>query len=93
MTLLTTERRWNLVVGAASVAAAVAARKLATASWSRFGNTEAPVNPADREATWPDALMWAVFAGSLAGVARVMGRRGAAAVWERATGSAPPGLR
>jgi hypothetical protein len=93
MAILTTERRWNLLVGAASVAAAVSARKLATASWTRFGSTDAPVNPADRDASWRDALMWALFAGSLAGVARVLGRRGAAAMWERATGSSPPGLR
>ena len=87
------ERSWNILAGAAAIAGAVAARKVAEGAWRRYGSTEPPVNPADRTVSWGSALGWAVFAGVLAGVARTVGRRGAAAVWEKATGGTPPGIR
>jgi hypothetical protein len=70
--------------------AAMAARKIVSALWR--GRTEPPLNPADRRVSWPEALTWALSAGVGAGVARLIAHRGAAAGWERAAGSAPPGV-
>ncbi len=71
---------------------AVAARKAATAAWSRLSDRNPPVNPADRTISWGSALGWALVAGLAAGVARVVARRGAAAGWQSVTGEAPPGV-
>lgn len=84
---------WNVLTTSVAVGAAWAARQAATALWSRLSDAEAPVNPADRSVSWPEAAGWAVLAGSAAGLARVLGRRGAAAAWETATGATPPGIQ
>lgn len=81
---------WGVVAWTAAAAAAWAARKAATALWSKLAETEAPANPADRSVTWYQAGGWAALAGGAAGIARVLGRRGAAAAWEGVTGDTPP---
>lgn len=83
---------WSVVVTGVAMAAAWIAREAASKVWSRFADTEAPVNPADRSASWGAATGWAVLAGIAAGVARVVGRRGAVSAWQQVTGETPPGL-
>lgn len=83
---------WKAFAGLSAVAAAWAARQAATMIWSRASDTEGPINPADNSITWSEALGWAGLAGLLAGVARVVGRRGAVAAWEGVTGETPPGV-
>ncbi len=83
---------WKMLTAFAAMAAASLARKGSTKVWTRLSDNDAPVNPADRSISWAAALGWAVLAGLAAGIARVVGRRGAAAGWQAATGEAPPGL-
>lgn len=83
---------WNAVAALAAFASAWAARKTATMLWTRVSDAEAPINPADRSVGWSEAIGWAVVAGIAAGMARVVGRRGAVAAWEAATGETPPGV-
>lgn len=83
---------WKAVSGLLGFVAAWAARKASTSLWTNLTKTEAPVNPADRSITWPSAVGWATVAGMTAGLARVLGRRGAAAVWESVADEAPPGM-
>ncbi len=83
---------WSVIVTGAAMVAAWVAREAAAKLWSRFADTEAPVNPADRSSSWGAATGWAVVAGVAAGVARVLGRRGAASAWEQVTGETAPGL-
>jgi hypothetical protein len=73
---------------AAGVLAAMLARKLVSALWR--GDTEPPLNPADRRITWREGLTWTIAAGVGAAVARLVALRGAAAGWEMATGEPPP---
>lgn len=84
---------WKAMTGLSAVAGAMAARKAATAVWSRFSDTEPPVNPADQSVSWKEAAAWAVIAGTAAGVARVVARRVSAQVWQKATGETPPGIQ
>jgi hypothetical protein len=84
---------WRGLAAASGLAAAAASRRVISVAWSRLGGPEAPVNPADRRITWPQALAWALAAALGAGVARVVGLRAAAAGWQRVTGDAPPGLQ
>lgn len=90
-----TEFGWKAASTLAGVAGAVAARRLTSALWSMFSSSDAepPLNPADRRISWAESLQWAVAAGVGAGVARLVSMRVAAAGWESATGSPPPGIR
>ena len=85
------EDAWKALAWVLAVTMGWAARRAAVALWSLVSDTEAPVNPADRNASWPQALGWAALAGLSAGLARVLGRRGAAVAWTGATGEKPPG--
>jgi hypothetical protein len=51
-----------------------------------------PENPASRGVRWRDALIWSISLGVGAAVSRLVAQRGAAAAWQAATGSRPPGL-
>jgi hypothetical protein len=75
----------------AGLMAALVARKVVSALWR--GDTEPPLNPADRRISWREALIWALATGVGAGVARVIALRGTAAGWESATGAPPPGVQ
>lgn len=79
---------FRLLQTGATVAAAAAARNLAESMWR--GDAEPPVDPGDRNATWREAALWAAMSGVLAGVARVLARRGTAAGWEKAVGEPAP---
>ena len=83
---------WKTLSAVLGLVAAWAARNITTAAWTRVSDNDAPVNPADRDVSWMNAVGWAVLAGSAAGLARVVGRRSAAAAWVSATGDTPPGL-
>lgn len=90
----TEEARWAALSKLSAIGGAVATRKLLQLLWpSGDDETGPPFNPADRRVGWSSALQWGVAAGVGAGIARVVSQRAAAAGWEKATGSAPPGLR
>lgn len=82
---------WKLVSLASGALAAIGARKLLAAVWP--GPSTPPLNPADRRVAWSEALAWGVASGVGAGISRVVSKRGAAAAWQRTTGTTPPGLR
>jgi hypothetical protein len=86
---------WKAVSTLAGVAGAVATRKVTAAVWSAFSSSSAepPLNPADRRISWSEGVQWAVAAGIGAGLGRLVSQRLAAAGWESATGSPPPGLK
>jgi hypothetical protein len=90
-----TERvRWAVVSKASAVLGAIATRKLLQALWPAGDDaTGPPFNPADRRVAWSTAVQWGIAAGVGAGMARVLSQRAAAAGWEAATGSPPPGVR
>jgi hypothetical protein len=60
--------------------------------WNRFRDVPPPENPADRRASWTEAVSWAVATGVGIGVTRLLALRSAATVWEAATHETPPGL-
>lgn len=86
--------RWAAVSKGSAVLGAIATRKLLSLLWPAGDDeTGPPFNPADRRVAWTTALQWGIAAGVGAGLARVLSQRAAAAGWEKATGSAPPGLK
>lgn len=85
---------WKAVSTLSAVVGGIATRKLVSAVWASLSKSEAdpPLNPADRRVAWSTAVEWAIAAGVGAGVGRLVSQRLAAAGWERATGTAPPGV-
>jgi hypothetical protein len=86
------EAAWRGLTLASGVLSALLARRLVAALWARAKGTDHPMDPSDRSTNWSTALAWAVASGVGVGVARVVGQRTAARVWETATGSSPPGV-
>lgn len=79
---------------ASGVLGAIGARKLLQALWPAGSHGEGPpFNPADRRVTWAEALQWTLAAAIGGALARLVSERLAAAGWEAATGSPPPGVR
>jgi hypothetical protein len=84
---------WRGVSTGTGLAAAALTSRLVSLVWAKLGGPKAPVNPADRRIGWNQALAWGIAAGVGAGVARVVGLRGAALGWEGVTGTNPPGVK
>lgn len=88
---MTEEAMWRGLTLGAGVLSALVARRLVAVLWTRLKGSDQPIDPSDRSTDWSTALQWAVASGIGVGVARVVGLRAAARVWESATGGAPPG--
>lgn len=91
---LRTKTQWKAVSTLSAIAGGIVTRKVVEGAWRALSRSdvEPPLNPADRRVGWPTALQWAVAAGVGMGIGRLVSQRAAAAGWERATGSAPPGV-
>lgn len=85
---------WKVASSLSGVLGAIGTRKVLQAAWPVGDDgTGPPFNPADRRVRWTIALQWAVAAGVGAGLMRLVTQRLAAAGWEAATGSPPPGVQ
>jgi hypothetical protein len=85
---------WKVVSGASGVLGAIGARKALQALWPAGKDGGGPpFNPADRRVAWTDALQWTLAAAIGGALARLVSERLAAAGWEAATGSPPPGIQ
>ena len=85
-------RLWEAFAFVSGAAAAAACRKAMTSLWRVSRDQDPPENPAARSVRWRDALIWSISLGVGASVSRLVAQRGAAAAWQAATGSQPPGL-
>lgn len=83
---------WRVVGLATGLAATKATRKAMDVGWNKTRGGEPPRNPAARDTQWSEAITWAVASGIALGLARLLAARGTAKMWEKATGSLPPGL-
>ncbi len=81
---------WQALATVASVGAAIAARNTASALWRKRTGNEPPINPADPDTDWNEAVTWTLVIGAVVGVARLLAQRGAAKIWEKVEGDLPP---
>jgi hypothetical protein len=86
--------QWKVVSALTGVVGAVITRRVLQALWPKVISSghEPPLNPADRRIGWSEAVTWAVAAGVGASIGRLVSQRFAAAGWEVAKGSPPPGI-
>ncbi|MBA2434181.1 MAG: DUF4235 domain-containing protein [Verrucomicrobiota bacterium] len=61
-------------------AAAALGRALLKSGWRATTGREPPRNPDADDATWIEALVWAVVTGALVGIARALSRKGTSSV-------------
>ena len=87
------EYLWLAVATGSALLAGIAIRKGLELSWQKVAKNDPPIHPSASDTAWTQALIWAGLSGLAAGLARLIGRRGAAAGWHRVTGHMPPGLR
>ncbi len=87
------ETTWKLFGTGAAILSGILVRKIVYAVWRAVRKGDPPANPADRATSWPEAVAFALATGAGIGVGRMVAARGAAAGWEKATGSLPPGLQ
>lgn len=85
---------WKVVSTGAGILGGLVVRKVLDVLWTSVTHDRErpPLNPADRRISWVEGLEWAVAAGVGAGIGRLVSQRVAAAGWEAATGSPPPGI-
>ena len=81
---------WKVItLGSGALAGLVTQRALEKV-WKGVRGSTPPPMPADRTATWTDALSWAIATGVGAGVARLVAIRTAARMWQATTHEVPP---
>ena len=83
---------WQAIGAVAGALAGSLTRRILTAAWQRTRGQNPPTNPASPQTTWSEAVIYTIASGVAIAVARLFAQRGAAAAWEKATGSLPPGL-
>lgn len=83
---------WKLVAAGAAMAATALARKATEAAWRRAARREPPTSPKHPDSKWAEALAFAALTGAVAGAAKLVATRKAAASWRSVTGVLPPGL-
>ena len=83
---------WKVIGGITGAVTTMATRKILNAAWTRSKGGQPPVNPEQRNVSWPEALSWTLASTAGMAVSRLVTQRVAAGAWEKATGSLPPGL-
>lgn len=81
---------WKVLAGVAGAAAAVLVTKVLNVAWAKVRPDPPPMNPADPETSWGEALLWTAATGIGMGIARMVAQRGAALGWKKATGRVAP---
>lgn len=91
--MLSEEKKWLAISGAAAIAGAAAVRFAMESGWRSVTGREPPENPAAPHVRWGEAIAWAVITGLTASLGRLIMERGTAAGWRRTTGRYPRALR
>ena len=81
---------WAVIAAGASYAAARGTELLLDEAYERAREKKAPRDPLARETSLPVAFGWAAASAVVIGLAEIAAQRGAARLFERATGHRPP---
>jgi uncharacterized protein DUF4235 len=77
---------------AATVGAAMVARKVMTATWKLSTGKKPPTNPEHPDVSMGEAVAWAAVSGVAVGLARMLASRKTAEYYQKSTGHLPPNL-
>lgn len=76
--MLDRKTRWIVASGLAAVGASFATRSLLRRSWHAATGEDPPMNPADTDTAWTEAVVWTVAASVVAGLSSLAARRATA---------------
>lgn len=72
---------WKVASAGCALGSAMLARKALNKTWRITAGAEPPENPAASDVRWREALIWTAASAGVAGLARLVAKRGAAAGW------------
>ena len=81
---------WKAITLGSGALSGLLTQRVLEKMWKGVRGSSPPPVPADRSATWADALSWAIATGVGAGVARLVAIRTAARMWQATVHEAPP---
>ena len=83
---------WKLVGPGAGIIATAVAGRVTKKAWVTITKSPPPDNPEDPDVAWKEAIVWALAAGAVIGLTRLIVERQAAVFYRKSTGELPPGL-
>ena len=81
---------WAALAAGTGYAASRATQMLLDRAWEKTHGEKPPRDPLARGTSWPTVLGWTMATAVVVAVAQVGAKRGAAGLFERATGHRPP---
>jgi len=69
------EKQISLLTTAASMGTAMLMRNLIDSGWKKMNSGNPPKNPADRETSWKEAIMWTIGTAIVLGLAKMVSRK------------------
>jgi len=84
---------WKMMDRASTVAAGLIARRVSAGTWRLATGKKPPASTRHPELGAAEAVTWAVLAGVVVELSKVLIRRWVAEYWVKSTGKLPPGMK
>ena len=81
---------WTAIAAGAGFAASRGTEMLLDRSFEKARGKKPPEDPLARGTSWPRVIGWSLVTGAVVALAQVGAQRGAASLFEQATGHRPP---
>jgi hypothetical protein len=78
---------YKLALAGSTVVVGTAVKSLLNTSWKTVAKRNPPLNPASADTSWKEALLWTIVSSAAIGVAQLLARRGADALFHKANGN------
>ena len=84
---------WTMMDKASTIAAGIIAHRVSSVAWRAATGKKPPTSTRHPELGKGEAVTWAVLAGVIVELSKVLIRRGVATYWVKSTGNLPPGMK
>jgi hypothetical protein len=75
---------YKLAVAGSTVIVGAAVKSLLNTSWKTVAKKNPPLNPAAVDTSWKEAILWTIVSSAAIGLAQLLARRGADALFHKA---------
>lgn len=84
---------WKVMALASGLIGAKVAKAASDGTWKAATGSQPPVNPADPDVEWKEAVGFAIVSGAIVGVIRMVAQKQAANVYTKSAGHRPEALK
>jgi hypothetical protein len=84
---------WKMMDKTSTIAAGLIAHRVSSVAWRAATGKKPPTSTRHPELDKTEAVTWAVLAGVIVELSKVLIRRGTANYWVKSTGHLPPGMK